>query len=164
LRLTSSAGMARRPRPDTEIQPGTPYFLHEPCRVTALSPARAGQTSTPVWVKLPPPRLRRDRHRHHTALRRELDWCGRSGITLSTRRGRARRLLTQQRARPGWRRGTRAPLAGIPWTKEEDELARTLKAKEVVERTGRTLSAVYSRRRILGLADGRAGRRGLRAD
>jgi hypothetical protein len=55
-------------------------------------------------------------------------------------------------------RGTRPPLAGIPWTKEEDELARTLKAKEDVQRTGRTLKAVYSRRRVLGLPDGRSSR------
>jgi hypothetical protein len=55
-------------------------------------------------------------------------------------------------------RGTRPPLAGVPWTAEEDELARTLKAREAAERTGRTLAAVYSRRRALGLPDGRGGR------
>lgn len=38
------------------------------------------------------------------------------------------------------------------WTSEEDELVRTLKAPEVVERTGRTLRAVYKRRQLLGVA------------
>src|SRR5262249_52040036 len=52
-------------------------------------------------------------------------------------------------------RGTRPPKAGRPWTAEEDELVRTLPAKEVVARTGRTLNAVYDHRRELGLPDGR---------
>jgi hypothetical protein len=38
------------------------------------------------------------------------------------------------------------------WTPEEDELARTVSAKEAAERTGRTLTAVYWRRRTLGIA------------
>jgi hypothetical protein len=41
------------------------------------------------------------------------------------------------------------------WTPEEDELARTLPAKEVVRRTGRTAWAVYKRRNVLGVPDGR---------
>jgi hypothetical protein len=41
------------------------------------------------------------------------------------------------------------------WTDEEDELVRTLSVPEVVKRTGRTLSAVYSRRGELKLPDGR---------
>jgi hypothetical protein len=53
------------------------------------------------------------------------------------------------------RRGTRPPKAGRPWTPEEDELVRTLPAKEVGRRTGRTLTAVYSRRIALGLPDDR---------
>jgi hypothetical protein len=47
-------------------------------------------------------------------------------------------------------RGTRPPKAGVPWTPEEDDLLRTLPTAEVSERTGRTLPAVYSRRRELG--------------
>jgi hypothetical protein len=60
-------------------------------------------------------------------------------------------------------RGTRPPAAGEPWTGDEDELLRTLPAPEVVRRTGRTLSAVYSRRNKLALPDGRChngGRQG----
>jgi hypothetical protein len=53
------------------------------------------------------------------------------------------------------RRGTRPPKAGRPWTDEEDDLVRTLPAKEVAGRTGRTLRAVYDRRRGLGMPDGR---------
>ena len=52
-------------------------------------------------------------------------------------------------------RGTRPPAAGVPWSSEEDELLRTLPAGEVVQQTGRTLTAIYHRRRVLGLCDGR---------
>jgi hypothetical protein len=53
------------------------------------------------------------------------------------------------------RLGTRPPKAGKPWTAREDALVRTFRAQEVARRTGRTLTAVYSRRRALGLADER---------
>jgi hypothetical protein len=53
------------------------------------------------------------------------------------------------------RRGTRPPKAGRPWTKKENRLIRLLPAAEVAARTNRTLLAVYSQRRILGLPDGR---------
>jgi hypothetical protein len=52
------------------------------------------------------------------------------------------------------RRGTLVP-GTIPWTTEEDELVRTLPAEEVVRRTGRSLTAVYSRRSRLRVPDGR---------
>lgn len=49
-------------------------------------------------------------------------------------------------------RGTRPPAAGVPWTVQEDALVRLkLSAKEIAKRTGRTLSAVWSRRRVLGV-------------
>jgi hypothetical protein len=57
------------------------------------------------------------------------------------------------------RRGTWPPAAGRPWTKQEDELVRTLRPAEVVKQTGRTLNVVSARRRALGLPDGRANRR-----
>ena len=44
---------------------------------------------------------------------------------------------------------------GKSWTVEDDELVRTLPAAVVVERTGRTLTSVYSRRVRLGVEDGR---------
>jgi hypothetical protein len=55
------------------------------------------------------------------------------------------------------RRGTLVPGTRV-WTAEEDDLVRTLPPSQVVERTGRTLVAVWSRRRVLGLPDGRARR------
>ena len=58
------------------------------------------------------------------------------------------------------RRGTRPPKAGRPWTAEEDALVRTLPAAEAARRTGRTLVAAWSRRRVLGLPDGRRRRDG----
>jgi hypothetical protein len=53
------------------------------------------------------------------------------------------------------RRGTSPPAAGEPWTAEQDEAVRSLAPKEAAARTGRTLAAVWSRRRVLGLPDGR---------
>jgi hypothetical protein len=44
------------------------------------------------------------------------------------------------------------------WTPQEDDLLRTLPAAEVVRRTGRTLVAVYVRRSLLGVPDGRRRR------
>jgi hypothetical protein len=43
----------------------------------------------------------------------------------------------------------------ILWTPEEDELVRTLPIKDVVHRTGRSLSVVKARRRRLLVPDGR---------
>jgi hypothetical protein len=71
-------------------------------------------------------------------------------------RGRKFGEETRRRMREAHqRRGTWPPAAGRPWTAEEDELVRTLAAKEVVARTGRTLTAVYNRRIDLGAPDGR---------
>jgi hypothetical protein len=53
------------------------------------------------------------------------------------------------------KRGTRPPQAGWPWTAEEDELVRTLPPWKAVPATVRSLSAVYTRRRMLGLPDAR---------
>src|SRR5262245_28161401 len=55
------------------------------------------------------------------------------------------------------RRGTLVP-GTQPWTAEEDESVRTLRPADAAEATGRTLVAVWSRRRALGLPDGRSGR------
>ena len=63
------------------------------------------------------------------------------------------RLL--DRCRRG-RREARRP--GRPWTPGEDKLLRALPPKEVAERTGRTLTAVYLRRHALGLSPVRRGR------
>jgi hypothetical protein len=52
------------------------------------------------------------------------------------------------------KRGTLVP-GTIVWTAEEDELLKTLPAEEVARRTGRTLKAIYTRRRRLGMPDGR---------
>ena len=50
------------------------------------------------------------------------------------------------------------PAAGVPWSAKEEALLRRLPAREVAERTGRTLPAVYSRRAKLGLNQGRTER------
>ncbi len=56
------------------------------------------------------------------------------------------------------RRGARPPAAGVSWTAKEDALLKRLPAQEVATRTKRTLSAVYSRRSLLGIKDGRTTR------
>jgi hypothetical protein len=43
----------------------------------------------------------------------------------------------------------------IVWTAEEDELLKTLPAEEVARRTGRTPTAIYTRRQRLGMPHGR---------
>jgi hypothetical protein len=47
-----------------------------------------------------------------------------------------------------------APPFHRPWTPEEDELVRTLPAKEAAQRTGRSLRVVYARRHALGVTGG----------
>jgi hypothetical protein len=53
------------------------------------------------------------------------------------------------------KRGTRPPKAGRAWTEEEDEAVRNLTPMQAEEVTGRSISAIYSRRHELGLPDGR---------
>jgi hypothetical protein len=52
---------------------------------------------------------------------------------------------------PGYHRRHTA----LAWTTEEDEAVRTLPPAEAAEKTGRTILAVYRRRSLLGLPDGR---------
>jgi hypothetical protein len=75
-------------------------------------------------------------------------------------RGKAAGEQTRARMSAAHRkRRTRPPKAGRPWTDAEDELVRTRPPKEVAARTGRTVAAVYVRRQVLGVPDGRAGRK-----
>jgi len=54
------------------------------------------------------------------------------------------------------RRGTWPPAAGRPWTPAEDAVVRSLRLKEAAKvLTGRTVESIRSRRRTLGLPDGR---------
>jgi hypothetical protein len=52
------------------------------------------------------------------------------------------------------RRGTLVP-GTVVWAEREDALVRALPAVEAARRTGRALGAVWSRRRVLRLPDGR---------
>ena len=53
------------------------------------------------------------------------------------------------------RRGTWSLTAGEPWSADDDAKVRSLKPKDAVAATGRTLGAVYQRRRKLPLSLGR---------
>jgi NUMOD3 motif len=79
----------------------------------------------------------------------------REGRTGKPHSEEARRKMSEAQRR----RGTRPPKAGKPWTEDEDEAVRTLPGAEAAEATGRTLKAVWDRRRELELPDGRAGRK-----
>lgn len=63
----------------------------------------------------------------------------------------ARRKMSESHKRLG----TRPPWLNRPWTPAEDALLTQHIARIVAEKTGRTVKAVYSRRRVLGLPDGR---------
>jgi hypothetical protein len=52
------------------------------------------------------------------------------------------------------RRGTLVP-GTVVWTEREDDLVRSLPAPEAARRTGRPIGAVWTRRRRLGVPDGR---------
>jgi NUMOD3 motif len=73
-----------------------------------------------------------------------------------------RKLSAEHRRKIGAahkRRGTMPPAASGPtWQPWEDELVRTLPPAEVVQRTGRTLQAVFVRRNRLKVPDGRSRR------
>lgn len=70
---------------------------------------------------------------------------------------RGRKLSDETRAKMSTHRDrdTIPPAAGKAWTAEEDAFVRTLPVAEVVQKTGRTATAVYKRRRKLGVLDGR---------
>jgi hypothetical protein len=63
----------------------------------------------------------------------------------------ARRKMRQTRKRLGIR-----PPVGRVWEKWEDELLATLPAIEVARRTARTMTAIYCRRVVLKIPDGRS--------
>jgi hypothetical protein len=60
------------------------------------------------------------------------------------------RLLEERRGVPRWGGRCRG-LGPKPWTPEEEELVRNLPPKQAAGRTGRSLAAVYHRRRRLGM-------------
>jgi hypothetical protein len=56
------------------------------------------------------------------------------------------------------RRGAWPPAAGRPWTEAEDAVVRSLRLKEAAKvLPGRTLEAIYLRRRKLKVLDGLEG-------
>ena len=73
----------------------------------------------------------------------------RQGRTGKPHTDEARRKMSEANKR----RGTIPPAAGRPWTVDEDDAVRTLSPKDAAERTGRTLTAVYSRRSVLKVKD-----------
>jgi hypothetical protein len=98
-------------------------------------PQRRAKIAAARWAKPRPAHVLEARHQA---------WCG-SHHTEETR---------SQMSPTHRKRGTLVPGTRV-WTAEEDEFLRTLPAEEVARRTGRSLSAIYTRRRRLGMPDGR---------
>jgi hypothetical protein len=76
-------------------------------------------------------------------------------------RRKGRRLPEAQKAKIGAplrRLGIRPPKGEHLWKAWEDELVRRLPAPAVAAETGRSLAAVYSRRNLLKVPDGRPGK------
>lgn len=74
------------------------------------------------------------------------------------RRGTKHREESRRKMSETHRRwGTLVPGTQV-WTEREDALVRSLPAAEASRQTGRTLTEVFHRRRVLGLADGRRRR------
>jgi hypothetical protein len=120
-----------------------------PAGTAALAKAQAKARDPGRRVKIAAARRGRPRPRHVIEAMRAAN-LGRKH-TEQTRR----RMSEAHR-----RRGTRPPKAGRPWTAAEGALlAAGLPAAVVAAQIGRTLAAVYIRRRQLGLPDGR--RKGL---
>jgi hypothetical protein len=104
---------------------------------------------------------RLEKHRPSPRWRKwELKLLGKlADVEVAGRTGRSPTAVRKRRAalglcNPGKGYG---PGRSAPWTPEEDALVETLKPTEAARRTGRTLSAVYSRRNVLGVPDGRVG-------
>ena len=70
-------------------------------------------------------------------------------------RGRQHTEQTRQRMSETHRQRGTMPPGTRPWTTEEDELVRQAPASEAASRT---LGAVYARRSLLGVNDGRTAR------
>jgi hypothetical protein len=115
----------------------------EPWAVEALAKAHAKARDPARCRKISEARRGKPRPPHVVEAIRQI-WLG-SHLTEETRS----RMSEAHR-----KRGTLVP-GTILWTPEEDELVKTLPAEEAAKRTGRSLSAVYARRRRLGVPDGR---------
>jgi hypothetical protein len=73
---------------------------------------------------------------------------------VARRIGRSRAAVSKKREALGRPALTKTPAGARPllWTATEDEAVRTLPPREAARRTGRTVHAVHSRRRKLGVA------------
>jgi hypothetical protein len=127
---------------------------HRLLRERALTPAFREQTLTKAWAKAQDPHRRAKISAAHRGKKLSNDqrlllrWAnlGRCPSEATRRKMRAAAL----------RRGARPPKAVRLWTKAEDRAVRTLRPAAAAAKTGRTLSAVFSRRYTLRVSDGRA--------
>jgi hypothetical protein len=115
-------------------------YTKEPWAVEALARGQAKARDPKRCRKIAEAKRGKPRPRHVVeAMRRA--WLG------SHHSEESRRKMSETRRKRGI-----LVLGTIVWTAEEDELLKTLPAQEVARRTGRTLTAVFARRRRLGFA------------
>jgi hypothetical protein len=134
----------------TRVNEGTHRLKHDYALEPAITAARAK-----AWTKAGNPERRRKIAAAMT---------GRAmlpHVREALRAANLGRPLTEEHRRKmsatHKRRGSKPP-GGPLWKRSEDKLVRALPPQEVARRTGRTLSAVWARRRALGLPDGRTRR------
>jgi hypothetical protein len=118
-------------------------YTKEPWAIEALTKAQSKADDPERCRKIAEARRGKPRPQHVL----EAMHSARRG--LSHTEGTRRRMSETHR-----RRGTLVP-GTIPWTSEDDELVRMMPAEEVARRTGRSLQAVYKRRSLLQVPDGR---------
>ena len=116
-------------------------YTNEPFFKQATKLARAKAADPERCAKIAAARLGKPRPPHVVeAMRRAL-------LGMKHTEEARRKMSEAQRRRGAW-----PPKAGRPWSAKEDALLRKLPTEEVTARTGRTLAAIYCRRRVLGLA------------
>jgi hypothetical protein len=123
-------------------------YTNEPWAVQALAKAHAKARDPQRRAKIAAARQGKPRPPHEVESMHKA-WRGSHHTEESWRR----------MSRTHQKRGTLVP-GTIPWTTEEDKLVKTLPVEEAAKKIGRSLSAVYTRRRRLGMPDGR--RRGIK--
>jgi len=145
------ASAARAMRRVFEVPRMTDGASNRQQEIEQLPAVKAGRRK--AWAKALDPERRRKIAEARTGKRRP------AGLMAALhKRTRGRQLSDRARTKMSEshrKRGTRPPLAGPPWSAQEDEVVRTLPAVAAAARTGRSLVAVYQRRNVLKVPDGR---------
>jgi hypothetical protein len=145
---TSAVDFMRKALDVPQVNPGTLTRMRE---LTNLPAFKAMQLK--AWSKARDPERRRKIAEARRGVKRSPVTVEKIAASL---RGKRRSTAAKQKhSETNRARGIRPPWLQPAWSEAEYEMLRTLPAVKVAKRTGRTLSAVYSQRSILGLPDAR---------